>query len=107
KRLEPYEGKLSRTFLRGGSGGNATSLPDNSKKLRTYLKQKNIQHLVGIDRHVDGDEIPETMKRYRTRGTPEMAIIDKEGRIRFQRFGSFDPASGVQLINQLLAEDRG
>ncbi|MEG7523126.1 MAG: DEAD/DEAH box helicase, partial [Chromatiales bacterium] len=29
KRLEPYEGKLSRTFLRGGSGGNATSLPGN------------------------------------------------------------------------------
>ena len=28
-RLEPYEGKLSRTVLRGGSGGNATSLPDN------------------------------------------------------------------------------
>lgn len=79
----------------------------NPKKLRTYLKQKNIQHLVGIDRHVDGDEIPETMKRYRTRGTPEMAIIDKEGRIRFQQFGSFDPASGAQLINQPLAEDRG
>ncbi|QYZ68013.1 MAG: 1,6-anhydro-N-acetylmuramyl-L-alanine amidase [Gammaproteobacteria bacterium (ex Lamellibrachia satsuma)] len=47
------------------------------------------------------------MKRYRTRGTPEMAIIDKEGRIRFQRFGSFDPASGAQLINKLLAGDPG
>ena len=27
-RLEPYEGKLSSTVLRGGSGSNATSLPD-------------------------------------------------------------------------------
>ncbi|RDH82225.1 MAG: alkyl hydroperoxide reductase [endosymbiont of Escarpia spicata] len=79
----------------------------NPKKLRAYLKQKNIQHLVGIDRHIDGDEIPETMKRYRTRGTPEMAIIDKDGHIRFQRFGSFDPASGAQLINKLLAGDPG
>ena len=29
KLLEPYEGKLSCTVLRGGSGGNATFLPDN------------------------------------------------------------------------------
>ena len=29
ERLEPYEGKLSCTVLRGGSGGNATFLPDN------------------------------------------------------------------------------
>ena len=29
KRLEPYEGKLSRTVLRGGSDGNVASLPDN------------------------------------------------------------------------------
>ena len=28
--LEPYEGKLSRTVLRGGSGGNITLLPGAS-----------------------------------------------------------------------------
>lgn len=28
ERLEPYEGKLSRTVLRGGSDSNVTSLPD-------------------------------------------------------------------------------
>ena len=27
-RLEPYDGKLSRTVLRGGSGSNASLLPD-------------------------------------------------------------------------------
>ena len=27
--LEPYEGKLSRTVLRGGSGSNAADLLDN------------------------------------------------------------------------------
>ena len=26
--LEPYEGKLSRTVLRGGAGSNASLLPD-------------------------------------------------------------------------------
>ena len=30
-RLEPYEGKLSSTVLRGGRGSNATSLPDETK----------------------------------------------------------------------------
>jgi hypothetical protein len=30
KRLEPYEGKPSCTVLRGGSGSNVASLPDNS-----------------------------------------------------------------------------
>jgi DNA polymerase V len=28
ERLEPYEGKLSSTVLRGGLGGNARFLPD-------------------------------------------------------------------------------
>lgn len=28
-RLEPYDGKLSRTVLRGGAGSNASLLPDN------------------------------------------------------------------------------
>ena len=27
-RLEPYDGKLSRTVLRGGAGSNASRLPD-------------------------------------------------------------------------------
>ena len=27
-RLEPYDGKLSRTVLRGGAGSNASLLPD-------------------------------------------------------------------------------
>ncbi|MEN8177681.1 MAG: TlpA disulfide reductase family protein [Pseudomonadota bacterium] len=76
----------------------------NPKRLRLYLKQKGIRHLVGVDRHQEGEEIPETMQRYRTRGTPEMAIIDQQGQIRFQRFGRFDPAEGESLIENLLEE---
>jgi hypothetical protein len=30
--LEPYEGKLSRTVLRGERGGNAPDLPDRKKE---------------------------------------------------------------------------
>lgn len=77
----------------------------NPTRLRAYLKQKGIHHLVGIDRHREGEEIPETMRRYRTRGTPEMAIIDQQGHIRLQKFGQFDPADGARLIENLLEEE--
>ncbi|MES9970046.1 MAG: TlpA disulfide reductase family protein [Candidatus Thiodiazotropha sp.] len=45
------------------------------ERLRDYVKKKGITHSVGIDLHLPGEEIPETMRLYRTRGTPEMAII--------------------------------
>jgi hypothetical protein len=47
------------------------------------------------------------MIRYNTRGTPEMAIIDKQGNIRFQHFGGFNPAPVEKLIDALLLEPAG
>ncbi len=40
-RLEPYDGKLSRTVLRGGAGSNASLLPD-------IRSEKDILKLVTI-----------------------------------------------------------
>lgn len=74
------------------------------KRLRSFVKEKGIHHLVGIDQHEKGERIPETMKRYRTRGTPEMAIIDKTGYIRLQKFGGFDPSPVERFIKHLLSE---
>ncbi len=74
------------------------------ERLRQYIKEKNITYPVGIDDHASDQGTPETMIRYRTRGTPEMAIIDKRGNIRFQHFGGFNPADAEKLINELLAE---
>ena len=45
------------------------------------------------------------MIRYQTRGTPEMAIIDKKGKIRFQHFGSFNSGIAEKLIDTLLNEE--
>lgn len=81
--------------------GHAYQTP---KRLRGFIKEKGITHPVGIDRHDEGKRVPETMERYRTMGTPEMAIIDKRGNIRFQRFGYFKPEFGEALIRQLLDE---
>ena len=75
-----------------------------TKRLKKFLKKKGITHLVGIDRHADGAFVPMTMRRYRTRGTPEMAFIDKSGKIRFQNFGFFEPDAAEALLRTLLAE---
>ncbi len=75
------------------------------KRLRQYVKEKNISYPVGVDDHVSNQRLPETMIRYQTHGTPEMAIIDKMGKIRFQHFGSFKPEVVEKLINTLLKEE--
>ncbi len=74
------------------------------ERLRSFVKEKGIDHLVGIDRHVGEDEIPLTMRRYNTMGTPAIAIIDRKGVIRFQKFGGFDVEEAEALIVQLLQE---
>ena len=81
--------------------GHAYQTPE---KLRQYIKEKNITYPVGIDDYVSSQRMPETMIRYHTRGTPEITIIDKQGKIRFQQFGGFNPAVAEKLINTLLAE---
>ena len=72
------------------------------ERLRDFVKEKGIHHLVGIDHHKPGEHLPETMQRYNTMGTPEVTIIDQDGLIRMQRFGGFDAHQAEQLIRHLL-----
>ncbi|HAA93754.1 MAG TPA: alkyl hydroperoxide reductase [Rhodospirillaceae bacterium] len=74
----------------------------NSRRLRAFLKRKQIHHRVGIDRHKGKSHLPETMKRYGTRGTPEMAVIGRDGMVRLQEFGWFDVEQAEALIRNLL-----
>lgn len=73
-------------------------------RLRQFVQDKMIPHLVGIDRHLEGDSIPVTMRRYRTGGTPAMAIVDKQGRIRFKYFGAFRKEPVEAFIWDLIRE---
>ena len=98
---EAEEGRIAFISIHTVFEGHNFQTP---KRLRRFLKEKAIEHPVGIDRHIAGRRIPETMRRYNTMGTPEMAIIDKQGNIRFQRFGFFEPAFGEGLIRTLLEE---
>ncbi|RLA06338.1 MAG: TlpA family protein disulfide reductase [Gammaproteobacteria bacterium] len=76
----------------------------NNSRLKTFLKEKNITHPVGVDKRLENERLPETMKAFQTRGTPQMAIIDKQGNIRFNEFGGFMPEIAEQLIDKLLTE---
>lgn len=76
----------------------------NNKRLRKFVAEKGMHHPVGVDLLAKGARLPTTMIRYNTKGTPEMAIIDKQGRIRFQHFGGFNPKPVEKLIDELLNE---
>ena len=75
------------------------------KNLRIFIKKKKITHLVGVDRHGRESDIPVTMRRYRTGGTPCMDILDKQGVIRFKYFGMYHKEPITELIRHLLRED--
>lgn len=100
-RREASEGRIAFMSIHTVFEGRSFQTPE---RLRRFLKEKEIRHPVGIDRHIGGNRLPETMQRYNTMGTPEIAIIDKFGIIRLQRFGFFEPAKGEQLIRILLDE---
>lgn len=57
--LEPYEGKLSRTVLRGGSGSNAADLLDNLSVTANFLRTKTGVKKETPDRRVTeaGEEV--------------------------------------------------
>lgn len=75
-------------------------------KLKTYVKDKGITIPVGVDRHIGERRIPETMRRYKTRGTPEMVIIDGNGIIRFQEFGGYEPTPVEAMIDEMINQAR-
>ena len=75
-------------------------------RLRAFVADQEILHPVGIDAYpAAGAEHPITMRRFRTGGTPHVAIVDKSGNLRFSHFGQFDSAQAEALIEELVAEE--
>ena len=46
-----------------------------------------------------------TMQAYGLRGTPSLVLLDRQGRVRLQHFGSIDDLTLGAAIGGLLAED--
>ncbi len=75
----------------------------NISRLKKFVKKTGFGHSVGHDRHDIDPHLPNTMILYGTRGTPEVAIIDKNGLIAYQKIGFFDPEEKARLIRDLMA----
>lgn len=75
-----------------------------NERLKTFVKEKGMDHPVGVDMHEMDTRLPDTMINYQTRGTPEIAIVDKQGRLRFQQFGYFDTDWAEGYLRELMAE---
>lgn len=72
--------------------------------LKVFCAEFGIGFPVGVDRHVEGDPMPVTMRRYGLQGTPSTILIDKSGRMRFGHLGVVDDLALGVLLGELLAE---
>lgn len=76
--------------------------------LQVYLHENRIGYPVGVDAHRDGDPathpLPLTMQAYAMQGTPTLMLIDRQGRLRRQRFGLVDDLRLGAEIATLLTE---
>ncbi len=72
--------------------------------LKAFLHEYQIHFPVAIDAPSTDAGIPKTMAAYQLRGTPSLILIDREGLLRGQHFGSVsDLALGAQIM-QLVGE---
>jgi thiol-disulfide isomerase/thioredoxin len=77
------------------------------EQLRLFIEEKGIQYPVGIDAYPSPEsEIPITMDRFETGGTPHVVIVDKKGLLRFTHFGHFDAEPVEAYIDRILSEKK-
>lgn len=72
--------------------------------LEAFLHEYGVRFPVGVDRPGEGDT-PETMARYRLRGTPSLLLFDRAGRLRAHHFGSVSDMRVGAEISAMLAEE--
>lgn len=58
--------------------------------LEAFLHEYRIPFPVAIDRQSEGGRLPLTMQAFQMQGTPSQILIDREGRIRKNKFGQED-----------------
>jgi len=84
--------------------GHAQQTPENLKR---FVAERGMTQPVGIDAYPAPDAlVPITMDRYETGGTPHVAIVDKQGELRFSHFGRFDPLPVERFLTRLFDEDK-
>ena len=76
----------------------------STEALAAFLHEYRIRFPVGIDAPSPDGGIPKTMRAYNMQGTPTTILIDREGRLRLQRFGHVDDLQLGASIATLLGE---
>jgi hypothetical protein len=92
---------VSISLVHGSLEGHDSPTPEG---VREFVRENGISYAVGID---VGGQVPPTMRRYGVRGTPHLAIVDKEGLLRFTLEGIFDIEPIETFIERLLEEIPG
>lgn len=72
--------------------------------LAVFLSEYRIPFPVAIDRHVEGEPVPATMRTYGLQGTPSTLLIDRAGRLRLSAFGALDDLALGAHLGRLLTE---
>ncbi|HOM11748.1 MAG TPA: redoxin domain-containing protein [Rubrivivax sp.] len=77
------------------------------ESLRAFVHEYRINYPVGVDEPGSDGPIPRTMQAYAMQGTPTLVLIDAQGRLRRQVFGTHDDLLLGAELATLLAEVPG
>ncbi len=70
--------------------------------LKAFLHEYKITFPIAIDAPSQNGAVPQTMAKYQFRGTPTVLLIDRQGRLRKQRFGlTEDLILGAEIMSLL------
>lgn len=74
-----------------------------AEALRVFMHEYRLPFPVGIDTASAHGAVPLTMSAYGLRGTPSMVLLDRQGHVRLNHFGSIDDLQLGAVIGGLLA----
>jgi peroxiredoxin len=58
--------------------------------LKAFIHEYRLKFPIALDQPNPASPIPQTMERYKMRGTPSLVLIDKQGQVRKHAFGAVD-----------------
>jgi hypothetical protein len=62
----------------------------NSAVLKAFIHEYRLKFPIALDQPNLASPIPQTMERYKMRGTPSLVLIDRHGLVRKHAFGAVD-----------------
>ena len=62
----------------------------NPAMLKAFIHEYRLRFPIALDQPNAASPIPQTMERYKMRGTPSLVLIDRHGVVRTHAFGAVD-----------------